>query len=133
MNILKLKRKEEIFINYLYKIAKTYHFDYEFYLHQYPDLQKNGIHTFKQALLHYIKYGLKEKRVCNSESLIRNYRQHLLKALEPIKLDNISFQKQESNINLLISTSNRPTYIKRESVSFLYLPSNFSSTQVKRC
>ena len=41
-------------------------FDYLFYLNLYPDLRKSGILNKKDAYKHYITYGVKEGRICNS-------------------------------------------------------------------
>ena len=41
-------------------------FDWEFYLNQYPDLRKNGINTKQKAYAHWLHYGKKEGRICNS-------------------------------------------------------------------
>lgn len=41
------------------------YFDYKFYLNTYPNLEKNGILTEKQAFIHFLKYGLRENNKCN--------------------------------------------------------------------
>ena len=37
-------------------------FDWEYYIDKYPDLANAGINTRQKAIVHYKKYGAKEKR-----------------------------------------------------------------------
>ncbi len=42
-------------------------FDWIFYINKYKDLQKAGINTKEKAYSHWIRYGKKEKRICNNK------------------------------------------------------------------
>jgi len=41
-------------------------FDWVFYIHKYPHLQRAGINTKEKALRHWNNYGKNEKRICNN-------------------------------------------------------------------
>ena len=43
----------------------TDYFDWKYYINKYNDLQKANINTKEKALNHWLKYGIKEKRICN--------------------------------------------------------------------
>lgn len=47
-------------------------FNYENYLNLNPDLLKYGINTKTLAILHYLTYGIKEKRLYKKPQLIKN-------------------------------------------------------------
>ena len=43
-------------------MINTNDFDYNFYIHIYKDLKKNGINTFEKAYKHLIDSGINENR-----------------------------------------------------------------------
>ena len=47
------------------KLINTFHFDWKFYINEYKDLQLAGINTYEKSVNHWIKYGRRERRICN--------------------------------------------------------------------
>jgi glycosyl transferase family 25 len=47
-------------------------FDWKYYLDKYPDLRINGVHTQKQAFIHWNNYGKKEGRIYNKYMEYKN-------------------------------------------------------------
>ncbi len=41
------------------------YFDWEYYINLYEDLRKAGILNEDKAKRHWIKFGMKENRICN--------------------------------------------------------------------
>lgn len=89
-------------------------FDWKFYLHLYPDLKKHNINNEYSAKQHYLKYGIKEKRVPNLQIMrnnIEKYRKIILN--EERKMDNQFWSNNLPIINILIRTSSRAKYFDK--------------------
>ena len=87
-------------------------FDYLFYLGLYPDLRKAGIQSKEQAYRHYTKNGIHEGRIGHPDQMKENMEE----AQKQIYLESrqyIPTKKIEEKLNILIRTSNRPTYFQK--------------------
>jgi glycosyltransferase involved in cell wall biosynthesis len=87
-------------------------FDYLFYLELYPDLRKAGIERKEQAYQHYMMHGIHEGRIGHPDQMKKNMKE----GLKQINLENRQYipgKKTEEKINILIRTSNRPTYFQK--------------------
>lgn len=87
-------------------------FDYLFYLELYPDLRKADIQNKEQAYEHYMTTGRYEGRIYNSNQMKKNVEEGL-KQIEFEKCEYVPTNKTEEKINILIRTSNRPTYFQK--------------------
>lgn len=89
--------------------AKLYTFDAEFYKNTYKDLENDSIHTQQQCLAHYLTSGKKEGRCCSEIEMREKYAKQKEEAIYNIA----KFQNTENKFfNILIRTSNRPTYFE---------------------
>lgn len=52
-------------------------FQWEFYLHNYQDLRKNGLKSPEEAYLHWLNYGKKELRIFNDIPIIFDWKNYL--------------------------------------------------------
>jgi hypothetical protein len=90
---------------------KKYTFNYKFYTELYNDLKNL---TKNQALDHYLKHGISEKRISCKEEFNDIINNNLLKIKNQKKtLNNMKFQKPENKLNILIRTSMRPEFFKK--------------------
>ena len=86
-----------------------FHFDHEFYINTYTDLDKNIYDTKEKSLAHYLRWDKFEKRCCSKDEMLYQYHKNKASALK--KLDN--FPKITNHFfTILIRTSNRPEYFK---------------------
>lgn len=92
--------------------------DHDFYISLYPDVISycnNDINWYDKIDKHFRLYGKKEGRICNAEQLKNRYNNNL----NIIKEEYDNFKNQnflkvdESKLNILIRTSNRPEYFKK--------------------
>jgi len=91
--------------------GKKYTFNYKFYTELYNDLKNL---TKNQALDHYLKHGISEKRISCKEEFNDIINKNLLKIKKQKKtLNNMKFQKPENKLNILIRTSMRPEFFKK--------------------
>lgn len=87
-------------------------FDYLFYLELYPDLRKAGIQSKEQAYRHYMINGRHEGRIGHPNQMKKNMEEGL-NQFELEKCEYVPTDKTEEKINILIRTSNRPTYFQK--------------------
>ena len=66
----------------------------------------------QQALEHYLKYGIKEKRIPNLETLKKSYEENK-KFLEIEKMNFKTVHKKENKFNILIRHCYRPESLKK--------------------
>jgi hypothetical protein len=90
--------------------GKIFTFNHEFYKSTYTDLITNDITKNKDVLMHYLRYGKREKRSICKEEMMYHYDKNLCESTEKIKEFN---QKKMKWFNILIRTSNRPNYFKK--------------------
>jgi cellulose synthase/poly-beta-1,6-N-acetylglucosamine synthase-like glycosyltransferase len=84
--------------------------DHDFYTSFYQDLKHM---TPRESRKHYLRYGRKEKRICNKKMMI-GFQKKTTNQIEKEYENSCqkSFKKKEKLINILIRTSNRPEYFK---------------------
>ncbi len=99
-------------------------FDWKFYMKTYPNLT---FATEKEAYNHWIDYGSKVNLACCLNKMKENM-DEFIKIAEEQSSNYVKKKQSEDKINILVRTSNRPTYFKEciESI----LNQNYSNYKV---
>jgi len=84
-------------------------FDWKFYISTYPDLIFTNVND---AYAHWIKYGRKNDRACCLNKMKDNI-DKFIKTAEYQNSNYIKSKIDETKINILVRTSNRPIYFKQ--------------------
>jgi len=87
-----------------------FQFDYNFYITTYTDLDCNEYNTKEKCLAHYLRWGKNEGRCSSKEEMIYKYSLHLK---ESIAKNDGFIHIKDKFFNILIRTSNRPTYFQK--------------------
>lgn len=60
-------------------------FNWEYYVHKYPDLIHSNINNNKKALDHWLNHGKKEERLYTDIPIYFNWKQYLLENIDLIE------------------------------------------------
>ena len=112
ININEMSKLDEIdFVKKIYPVYKAI-----------KKVSNNDITKNKDVLMHYLRYGKREKRSICKEEMIYHYDKNLCESTEKIKEFN---HKKMKWFNILIRTSNRPKYFKKCIASILNQTYNY--------